>query len=102
MSVSDSKQDPFEEIYSRLIIPGLPKAFTISREENFEGEWIYRIYNYEEDLHKRIEHYTFLNIRDIMMQAEKAYNANNDLSARTLLQKLLNIWKEHWDESGRN
>jgi hypothetical protein len=102
MSVSDKKIDQFEEIFSRVTIPELSKAFAISKEEDFEGVWHFRIYNFAEDLHKPIEEREFLNIRDIMQKAVFAYNANSDLAARTHFQKLINIWKEHWDVSGRN
>jgi hypothetical protein len=103
MSVSDSKQNPYEEFFSRLVIPGLSHSFAISKEESYEtGEWIYRIYNFKEDLHKEIEELTYNNIRDIMQHAAVAFNENSDLAARTYIQKLMNIWKERWDEAGRN
>lgn len=102
MSISDSKQNPYEEIFSRLSLPNITYSFTISKEENIEGVWIYRIYNLKEDLHKQIEEHTFLNIRSIMQRAADAFNMDSDLAARTHIQKLMNIWKEHWDASGRN
>jgi len=102
MSVSDSKQDPMEEIFSRLTIPGLAHSFTISKEEDFEGIWHFRMYNFTEDLHKHIEEYMFDRIRDIMQKASFCFNNGDDLAARTHLQKLMNIWKDNWDASGRN
>ncbi len=98
MSVSDSKQNPYEEFFSRLVIVGLPSAFAISKEESYEtGEWIYRIYNYQEDLHKLIEERTFNNLRDIMQKASYEMNSGNDLAARMHIQKLVKFWKEQWD-----
>lgn len=103
MSVSDSKQNPYEEFFSRLTVPGLSYSFAISKEESYDtGEWIYRIYNLREDLHKQIEEHTYNNIRDIMQRAATAFNMDSDLAARTHIQKLLNVWKERWDDEGRN
>lgn len=103
MSVSDSKQNPYEEFFSRLVLPNVNYAFCISKEESFEtGEWIYRIYNFKENLHKQIEERTFLNIRDLMQKAAYAFNMDSDLAARTHIQKLMQIWKEHWDAEGNN
>lgn len=103
MSISDSKQDAMEEIFSRLVIEGLSSPFTISKEESYDtGEWIYRIYNYSEDLHKKIEEHTYNNLRDIMQKVSFVFNTGDDLSARIHLQKLVKFWKETWDETGRN
>ena len=101
-NLTDKSGDQFEEIFSRLVVEGLGHAFAISKEENHDGVWHYRIYNYAEDLNKTIEEYLFDRIRQLMMKAEFCLNMNEDLAARTHLQKLLYIWKEQWDASGRN
>ena len=91
------KINPYEEIFSRLTFPTVDYAFAISKEENFEGEWIFRIYDPTETKHKKIEEREYQLIRELMVIAENCFNNNDDLSARFQIEKLCKVWKRHWN-----
>lgn len=96
--ISREKINPYEEFFSRLQFPGVSYCFAISKEENYEGEWIYRIYSPTEDEHQRIDEYTFNKIRDLMATAADAFNASNDISAQYRVNELMKIWKHYWSD----
>lgn len=94
--ISVEKINPYEEIISRLTFPSVDYAFTISKEENFEGEWIYRIYDPTETKHKQIPEREYHLIRELMKVTSFCFNNNDDLSARMQVEKLIKVWKRHW------
>lgn len=100
--ISMEKINPYEEIFSRLTFPTVDYGFAISKEENFEGEWIYRIYDPTETKHKKIDEREFNLIRQLMITASNCFNNNDDLSAHFQVEKLIKVWKRHWRMDNEN
>ena len=96
--ISTSKQNPAEEIFSRLFFEGTPIEFVISKEETYEGEWVYRIYEPipEPVKHKRISEMEYNRLRESMQRAAQAYNGFDALFARLQVNGLVRDWQFHW------
>lgn len=88
-----------EEIFSRLVLPGITYSFAISKEENFEGEFIYRMYNFDEKEYKRIEEPAFNRLRNIMHDTALLFNREDYLRAQMLANKLINAWRNGFDKN---
>lgn len=88
-----------EEIFSRLTLPGISYSFAISREENFEGEFIYRMYNFDEKEYKRIEEPVYARLRNIMHDTALLFNREDFLRAQMLSNKLINAWRNGFDKN---
>ena len=93
-----TKNNP-EEFFSRLVLPGIKYAFAISKEETFEGEWIYRMYNFDEVEFKRIEEPVFTRLRNIMHDAALLFNREDYLRSQMLVNKLINAWRNSFDKN---
>jgi hypothetical protein len=100
--LSDSVQDVTEEIFSRLTFPDFPFEFVISKEETWEGIWIYRIYHPMGKLHKSISERDFNRLRYRMISAADAFNGNDHLYAKIKLNDLVKEWEFHWGDEVKN
>ena len=89
----DTKPNKMEEIFSSLNIAGLPFRFLISKEENIDAKWTYRIYASNEQDYRLIEPLEFKRIRQLMQDVELS---DNEICYQSKIQKLMNIWKEKW------
>lgn len=98
VSAEPTKNNP-EEIFSRLVLPGIKYAFAISKEETFEGEWIYRMYNFDEVEFKQIEEKPYNQLRNIMHDVALLFNNEDTLRAQILCNKLINAWRNAFDKN---
>ena len=96
--LSDSVQDPTEERFSRLTFPNSPLEFVISKEENFDGIWIYRIYHPMGKLHKSISERDYNRLRFKLIAATEAFNGNDHLYAKIKVNDLVKEWEFHWGD----
>ena len=85
-----------EEFFSVLELDGISYRFAISKEEKYEGGWIYRLYHFNDKDYRFIEEHLHERIRSLMQEITFLLNVGDDLAARTKLDKMLRIWKEQW------
>jgi hypothetical protein len=92
-TIKDRQPDPVEEIVSALTFPGVDYVFQISREETFNGEWIYRIYNYLLTAFDEISELKYTHLRELMMDAFQVYEQGDMLSLKVKVEELQYHWK---------
>ena len=105
--ISNSVQDATEEIFSTLKFPEWPIEFTLSKEETWEGIWIYRIYHPKDVMlglvgkgarHKSISENEFNRIRLKMKALAEAFNGEDHLYARIKLNDVVQEWMFHFGD----
>lgn len=105
--ISDSVQDVTEEIFTTLMFPGAPFEFTLSKEETWEGIWIYRIYHPQDVAlgligkgarHKSIGEQEFERIRYKLKSLSEAFNGNDHLYAKIKLNEVVKEWEFHFGD----
>jgi hypothetical protein len=91
-TIKDRQPDPSEEVVSCLTFPGVDFIFQISREETFDGEWIFRQYNLTLTHFNEIEELRYNYIRDLMMKAFRVYEDGDTFGLKIRIKDLLKSW----------
>jgi hypothetical protein len=94
-TIRDRQPDPTEEIVSALTFPGVDFIFQVSREELFDGEWIFRIYNFTLTAFDEISKLKYNLLREHMMKAFAVYEQGDMLALKVHLDTLISLWKSH-------
>jgi hypothetical protein len=92
-TVKDRQPDVAEEIVSALTFPGVDFIFQISREETWEGEWIFRVYNFTLTAFDEISELKYMHLRELMMNAFTSYNDGDMLSLKVKIDEMMDYWK---------
>lgn len=86
-----------EEIFSTLRFPGVTGSFSISKEELFDGTWIYRFYWFDELKWLRIDEEEYTKIHALLADTANTFNHGDSISAQSKINKLVKLWKRKWD-----
>lgn len=92
-TIRDRQPDPTEEIVAALTFPGVDFIFQVSREELFDGEWIFRIYNFTLTAFDEISKLKYNLLREHMMKAFAVYEQGDMLALKVHLDTLISLWK---------
>ena len=99
-SIKDRQPDVMEEIVAALTFPGVDFIFQISREETFDGEWIYRVYNFTLTAFDEISELKYRHLREIMMKAYATYGEGDMLGLKVRIDELMYHWKPQQFKTG--